>query len=104
MEENSSYQMGRFCRQWPLKIRICCHDSEYLSDSGISFRMAIWFDIQGCAFWSHKDSEWAVILLIQLSLFEWQYGLTYKGTPCRSNRIAILKDIGVVVVIGHCCH
>ena len=76
MEENSSYQMGRFCRQWPLKIRICCHDSEYLSDSGISFRMAIWFDIQGCASWSHKDSEWAVILLIQLSPFEWQY--TYK--------------------------
>ena len=35
MEENSSSQMGRFCRQWQLKIRICCHDSDYLSDSGI---------------------------------------------------------------------
>ena len=55
--------------------------------------MATWFDIQGCAFWSHKDSEWAVILLIQLSLFEWQYGLTYKATPCRSNHIAIQTDI-----------
>ena len=51
--------------------------------------MATWFDIHGCAFWSHKDSEWAVILLIQLSPFEWQYGLTYKATPCRSNQIAI---------------
>ena len=51
--------------------------------------METWLDIQGCAFWSHKDSEWAVILLIQLSLFEWQYGLTYKATPCRSNHIAI---------------
>ena len=58
--------------------------------------MATWFDIHGCAFWSHKDSEWAVILLIQLSPFEWQYGLTYKAY-CH---IAILKDIGVVVVIG----
>ena len=38
--------------------------------------METWFDTQGCAFWSHKDSEWAVILLIQLSPFEWQYGLT----------------------------
>ena len=55
--------------------------------------MATWFDIHGCAFWSHKDSEWAVILLIQLSPFEWQYGLPYKATPCRSNHIAILKDI-----------
>ena len=56
--------------------------------------MAIWFDIQGCAFSSHKDSEWAVILFIKLSPFEWQYGLTYKAAPCRSNHIAILKDIG----------
>ena len=31
--------------------------------------METWFDIQGCAFWSHKDSEWAVTLLIQLSPF-----------------------------------
>ena len=38
--------------------------------------METWLDIQGCAFWSHKDSEGAVILLIQMSLFEWQYGLT----------------------------
>ena len=37
MEENSSSQMGRFCRQWLLKIRICCHDSDYLSDSGSLF-------------------------------------------------------------------
>ena len=59
--------------------------------------MAIWFDIQGCAFSSHKDSEWAVILFIKLSPFEWQYGLTYKAAPCRSNHIAILKDIGVVI-------
>jgi hypothetical protein len=43
--------------------------------------MATWFDIHGCAFWSHKDSELAVILFIQLSPFEWQYGLTYKATP-----------------------
>ena len=35
MEENSSSQMGRFCRQWLLKIRICCHNSDYLTDSGI---------------------------------------------------------------------
>ena len=55
--------------------------------------MATWFDIHGCAFWSHKDSELAVILFIQLSPFEWQYGLTYKATPCRSNHIVILKDI-----------
>ena len=34
MKENSSSQMGRNCRQWLLKIRICCHDSDYLSDSG----------------------------------------------------------------------
>ena len=27
--------------------------------------MATWFDIHGCAFWSHKDSELAVILFIQ---------------------------------------
>lgn len=47
-----------------------------------------------------KISELAVILFIQLSPFEWQYGLTYKATPCRSNHIAILKDKGVVVVIG----
>ena len=68
--------------------------------------MATWFDIHGCAFWSHKDSEWAVILFIQLSPFEWQYGLTYKATPTMAIwfaygwHIAILKDIGVVVVIG----
>ena len=62
--------------------------------------MAIWFDIQGCAFSSHKDSEWAVILFIKLSPFEWQYGLTYKAAPCRSNDIVILKDLGVVIVIG----
>ena len=37
MEENSSRQMGRFCRQWLLKIRICCHDLEYLSDSGTMY-------------------------------------------------------------------
>ena len=55
--------------------------------------METWLDIQGCAFWSHKDSEWAVILLIQMSPFEWQYGLTYKATPCRSNHIAIVKDL-----------
>ena len=62
--------------------------------------MATWFDIQGCAFWSHKDIELAATLFITLSLFEWQYGLTYKAAPCRSNHIAILKDIGVVIVIG----
>ena len=62
--------------------------------------MATWFDLQGCAFWSHKDSEWAVILFIKLSPFEWQYGLTYKAAPCRSNDIVILKDLGVVIVIG----
>ena len=38
MGENSSSQMGRFCRQWQLKIRICCHDSDYLSDSGMCER------------------------------------------------------------------
>ena len=48
--------------------------------------------IHGCAFWSHKDSELAVILFIQLSPFEWQCGLTYKATPCRSNHIAIQTD------------
>ena len=26
--------MGIFGRQWLLRIRICCHDSEYLTDSG----------------------------------------------------------------------
>ena len=62
--------------------------------------MAIWFDIQGCAFLSQKDSDWPVILFIKLSLFEWQYGLTYKVAPCRSNDIVILKDLGVVIVIG----
>ena len=56
--------------------------------------MATWFDIQGCAFWSHKDIELAATLFIKLSPFEWQYGLTYKAAPCRSNHIAILKDIG----------
>ena len=40
MEENSSSQMGRFCRQWLLEIRICCHDSDYLSDSGKVWYMA----------------------------------------------------------------
>ena len=49
--------------------------------------MAIWFDIQGCAFLSQKDSEWAVILFIKLSLFEWQYGLTYKAAPFRLTKI-----------------
>ena len=34
MEENSSTKMSRFCRQWLLKIRICRHNSAYLSDSG----------------------------------------------------------------------
>ena len=53
--------------------------------------MATWFDLQGCDFWFHTDSEWAVVLFIQLSPFEWQYGL---AAPCRSNHIAILKDIG----------
>ena len=62
--------------------------------------MATWFDKHGCAFWSRKDSELAVILFIQLSPFEWQYDLTYNATPFRSNHIAILKDIGVAVVIG----
>ena len=62
--------------------------------------MATWFDIQGCAFWSHKDSEWAVILFIKLSPFEWQNGLNYKAQPCRCHSNAILKDIGVVIVIG----
>ena len=54
--------------------------------------MATWFDIQGCAFWFHKDSEWAVILFIQLSPFEWQYGLTFKAAPCRSNHIVNIGD------------
>ena len=34
--------MGRFCRQWLLKIRICCHDSEYLSDSGPKANIKYW--------------------------------------------------------------
>ena len=25
--------------------------------------MAIWFDLQGCAFWSHKHSEWVVNII-----------------------------------------
>ena len=29
--------MGIFGRQWLLRIRICCHDSDYLTDSGIYF-------------------------------------------------------------------
>ena len=64
--------------------------------------METWFDIQGCAFWSHKDSEWAVILLIQLSPFEWQYGLTYKATPT----MAIWFDpyCHFKRYRGSCCH
>ena len=41
MEENSSSQMGRFCSQWLLKIRICCHDSDYLSDSGRALNFGV---------------------------------------------------------------
>ena len=30
-------------------------------------------------------------------LLEWQYGLTYKATPCRANHIAIQTDsIGLI--------
>ena len=60
--------------------------------------MATWFDIHGCAFWSHKDSELAVILFIQLSPFERQYGLTYKASPLatdskRLGRVVLLLDL-----------
>ena len=50
MEENSSSQMGRFCRQWLLKIRICCHDSDYLSDSGS------WMVFQQCGLFQVSSS------------------------------------------------
>ena len=29
--------MGRFCRQWLLKIQICCQESVYLSEYSIKF-------------------------------------------------------------------
>ena len=32
--------MGRFCRQWLIKIRICCHDSDCLSDSGTDLHLS----------------------------------------------------------------
>ena len=32
IEENSCSEMGRFCRQWLPKIRICCHESVSLSE------------------------------------------------------------------------
>ena len=56
-------------------------------------------DEEPCLFYC-KDTPNSLGGMRLLSPFEWQYGLTYKATPCRSNHIAILKDIGVVVVIG----
>ena len=34
IDGNSSSKMGIFGKLWLLRIRICCHDSDYLTDSG----------------------------------------------------------------------
>ena len=42
MEENSCSEMGRFCRQWLIIIRICSHESDSMSEySSFSFHSTI---------------------------------------------------------------
>ena len=44
--------------------------------------MAIWFDLQGCAYWSHRDSQWAVTGIVNMSplngIMVWP---SYKAAP-----------------------
>ena len=73
-------------------------------------------------YWKDTKGEWPNIITfsvlnqwqqLPLYLLKWQYGLTYKATPCRSNHIAILKDLPesdkyseswqqIRILSGHC--